>query len=192
MKTTKKTKMITLTISLAIIGSIIIGLFTKVTIEVTQEIKINKSSEEVWEVMGNQFTQVHLWSTNFKESKAGGNPKLAQLDYLHRVTLTERGKTVQEMDAYDAQNHSLSYHITEGLPKIAKLAKAVWSLDSISKEQTTANFLFIMETNGLIGTLLKPVFTKKITQSAAEIAEDLKHYVEHNTPHPRKVASQNK
>jgi hypothetical protein len=28
---------------------------------------INKSISEVWDVMGNQFADVHLWSSNFKD-----------------------------------------------------------------------------------------------------------------------------
>ena len=49
-------------------------------IHIKKELVINKDINAVWEVMGTQYAQVHLWSTNFKDSKAGGNPKLPGLD----------------------------------------------------------------------------------------------------------------
>ena len=36
---------------------------------------IEKSIVDVQEVIGNQFAEVHKWSSNFKESKPGGSRK---------------------------------------------------------------------------------------------------------------------
>ncbi|MDB4286151.1 SRPBCC family protein [bacterium] len=153
------------------------------------ELVINKNAEAVWDIMGNQYAQVHLWSSNFKASKPGGKPKLPGLDYLHRTTQTDRGETIQELDEFDPVNYSLAYHITKGAPKIAKEASGVWSLDVIEPEKTRVILEFSMEPNGLAGLILTPLIKMKLGKAAAEIAQELKFYIENKTPHPRKLKS---
>ena len=91
---------------------------------ITVKVEIEKTAEEVWEVMGNQFGYADRWSSNFITSKPGGEAKFKGLDYSHRDTTTERGNTIQVLTAFDPTNHSLSYEITQGAPEIAKSAKS--------------------------------------------------------------------
>jgi hypothetical protein len=160
-------------------------------IYIQQELEINKDVEAAWEVMGKQFAQIHLWSTNFKDSKPGGSSKFVGLDYSTRITITARGETVQELDAFDPTTHSLAYHISKGMPAIAKHASAVWSLQPIGTNKTKVILQFNMETKGFPGFLLTPMMRKGMGKSAIEIAEDLKYYLENGEPHPRKVKSGN-
>jgi hypothetical protein len=156
-------------------------------IHVQQELFINKDVKSVWEVMGNQYAEVHKWSTNFKDSKPGGKAKFPALSYSERITQTGRGETVQALDKFDADNHSLAYHITKGAPGIAKHASAVWSLKKNSDASTNVILEFKMEPKGVMGFLMRPLIKKGMRKSALEIAEDLKHYVEKGQPHPRKL-----
>ena len=158
-------------------------------IHVQKEITINKNVSDVWEVMGNQFAQVHLWSTNFKDSKPGGNSKFAGIDYSERITVTARGETIQELDSFDAATHALTYHITKGAPSIAKHASAAWSLKENKGNKTTAIIAFKLETKGFLGLLMTPLIKKGLGKATLEIAEELKYYVENGSPHPRKVKS---
>jgi len=158
-------------------------------IHVQREIVIYKNVDEVWEVMGNQFARVHLWSTNFKDSKPGGGSKFAGLDYSERITETARGETIQALDSFDAETHALAYHITKGAPSIAKHASAVWSLKKEDNHTTSAVIAFQLETKGVLGFLMTPLIKKGLSKAALEIAEELKYYLENGTPHPRKVKS---
>ena len=110
--------------------------------KVTTEITIEKNISKVWEVMGNQFAEVHKWSSNFQDSKPGGSPLFEGLNYSTRETITERGKTVQALEAFDPASFSLSYRITEGAPEIAKEAYATWRLEQLEDEKTNAIFDF--------------------------------------------------
>lgn len=177
---------------LAAIVAVIIGLYFIVDKKVSaqKELVINKNIDDVWEIMGTQFDQVHLWSTNFKESKAGGSAKFSSIPYSERITRTDRGETIQELDSFDPTTHTLTYHITKGAPGIAKYASAVWSLKSSGENETTVILAFKMETKGFFGFMMMPLIKKGMGKSALEIAEDLKHYAENGTPHPRKVKSQ--
>lgn len=176
---------------LAIILAIVLGLYFVMDkkIHLQKEMVIHKKVEEVWEVMGNQFAQVHLWSTNFKDSKPGGSSKFPGLNYSERITLTDRGETIQELDSFDSTTHTLAYHITKGAPSIAKQASAIWSLNSVDANTTVVVLEFNMVTKGFLGFLMTPLIKMGMGKSAIEIAEDLKYYVENGDPHPRKVKS---
>jgi hypothetical protein len=155
-----------------------------------EEVMIEKNIDEVWEVLGNQFTEANIWASNFKSSKPGGEPKLPGLDYLHRETMTENGENVQELDEFDSINYSLSYHISRGVPAIAKSALGKWSLAKTKDNQTRMDVHFILKTKGLLGLIMSPVISKKVERASAEIVEELKYYLEKGKPHPRKFAAQ--
>ena len=154
--------------------------------KVTNEAIIEKSIEDVWEVMGNQFGQVHLWSSNFLESRPGGESKFQGLDYSTRQTLTERGETIQELDEFNATNQSLSYHITKGAPEVVEKASAVWSLSSQETNTTKVTFEFSMEIKDLVNKEMASKIKAGLLHASTEMAEELKYYMENGVPHTRK------
>ncbi|MFT5337090.1 MAG: hypothetical protein ACI9YL_001092 [Luteibaculaceae bacterium] len=173
---------------LASIAALILCLYLVMDkkVQVQKDLVIQKSVDEVWEIMGNQFDQVHLWSTNFKDSKPGGFEKFPGISFSERITITDRGETIQALDSFDPANYSLAYHITKGAPGIAKHASSVWSLKKEGPNACTVFIAFNMETKGLLGFMMTPLIKKGIRNSAKEIAEDLKYYLEHGTPSPLK------
>jgi len=160
-------------------------------VKIKTETTINKSIGDVWEVMGKQFAQVHLWSSNFKDSKPGGKIEFTGLDYSYRDTITDRGQTIQKLDAFDSTNHKLSYHITKGLPAIASNAIGHWSLENLGNDKTKAVFEFEMQPKNLFLLVLTPIIKKKLRSASNIIGEDLKHYLEKEAPHPRKLEQLN-
>jgi hypothetical protein len=158
--------------------------------KVYREAIIEKPVKDVWEVMGNQFTQVHLWSSNFKDSKPGGTPNLPGLDYLYRDTITDRGQTIQQLDKFDSEDHVLTYHITKGIPKIAKKASGDWSLEAMGPNKTKVRIEFLMEPNNILAKILSPIIKLKLGKVAQEVADELKYYLENSQPHPRNLESQ--
>ena len=147
-------------------------------VSVKTTIEVEKNIADVWDIIGNQFGAVHLWSSNFLESKPGGESKFPGLDYSNRITVTERGETIQELDTFDATNHSLSYHITVGLPEVAKTATAEWSLKEIDQNKTLASFNFFMDTQDFVPTEMIPKIEMGLTQSAVGFGKELNAYVE--------------
>lgn len=157
----------------------------KITVETT----IEQNIEAVWDVMGNQFAEAHLWSANFKASQPGGEPKLEGVTYAHRATITDRGETIQELDAFEPQNYSLAYHITEGAPEVAEKASAVWYLKEAADDQTQAFFEFTLEPKSFVSEEMATKIKMGLLKSSQMLAEEMKYYVENGKPHPRKVAS---
>jgi hypothetical protein len=193
MKPFTKRKKIMITVALIIlIPLVILGILGSQKIHTERELIIDKNVNEVWDVMGLQFAQVHLWSSYFLDSKAGGIKQFEALAYSERITQTDRGETVQVLDSFDSENYQLAYHITKGMPGIAKAASGVWSLEATENNKTMVTIAFDMEIKNAIGYLLSPVIKLKIGKSAEEIAEELKYYVENGEAHARKLAQQNK
>lgn len=182
---TKTTKIMIATVLIIAIPLLILSIIGQKKIHVKRELIINKNSDEIWEVVGKKFGDVHLWSSNFKDSKPGGDKQFEGIDYSYRATLTDRGETIQLLDAFDAKNYSLAYHITKGMPGIAKSASGLWSLKPIKSNQTTVVIEFEMEVKNLLGYLLSPLVKLKIGKAAEEIAEELKYYMETGKAHPR-------
>ena len=151
---------------------------------ITVKTNINKSINEVWEVMGQQFGEAHIWSSNFKTSKPGGEAKFQGLGYSLRDTTTERGNTIQELTAFDAQNHSFTYIITKGAPEIAKEAGATWSLSKEGDNETLVILEFMLEPKMPLNAEMEGKITMGLTASVKQLADELKYYLEEGKPHP--------
>lgn len=182
-------KKIMLTTIIIIAALIAAHFFASRTLLFKEEVVIHKNIDDVWEVLGNQFTEPHIWATNFLTSKPDGSPKIKGLTYLHRATTTESGDNWQELDTFEPNNFSLSYHISKGIPPIAKKGIGTWKLTKINERETRLNVNFILETKGLPGLVMSPIVSKKVSQASKEIVEEFKFYVENGQPHPRKIAA---
>jgi hypothetical protein len=143
---------------------------------------INKNIQEVWEVMGTQYGYADKWSSNFKTSKPGGEAKFSGLEYSLRDTTTDRGNTIQELTAFDPENHTLTYVITAGAPEIAKMAGAEWSLVSESENLTRLSMDFILEPKMPLNSEMETKLKMGLTASVKELAEELKFYMETGKP----------
>lgn len=154
--------------------------------DIKVNVTINKPIAEVWEVMGNQFGHVHIWSSNFKTSKPYGDIKFKGLDYSLRNTTTDRGNTIQELTEFNPTNYSLSYEITKGAPEIARKAGATWSL-SHNGDKTIAQIDAFMETKVPLNDEMEKKIKMGLTASFNELAEELKYYLETGKPHPNKL-----
>lgn len=149
--------------------------------EIKVKATISKSIDEVWEVMGNQFGYAHVWSSNFKSSKPGGEPRFEGLDYSLRDTVTDRGNTVQELTAFDREQYTLSYVITKGAPEIAKLAASTWYLKETA-DGTVVYMDTIMEPKQPLPEEMETQIQKGLTIAFQLLADELKFYLENGVP----------
>jgi hypothetical protein len=174
---------------LILILMFISNFFISYTVDVNQELTINANINSTWQVMGTEFSEVDLWCANFIKSEAGGSKKFNGIDYSKRVTVTTKGENTQELDDFDPTNYVLKYHISEGKPGIAKEASAVWSLVDLGLNKTKVVLEFKLVTKGWIGLLMSGKVRSGINSTSAEIAEELKYYMENGTAHLRKIES---
>lgn len=160
--------------------------------KVSVELMIERPIQEVWEVMGNQFGHVAKWSSNFHSSEPGGEPKFGGIPFSQRNTFTDRGETIQVLEAFDAENFTFSYRITKGLPPVADMAKSTWYLKQVDAGKTIAAMDYYMDPKPTVpGEMLEKI-EKGLGMSALALVEELKFYLENGEPHPRKLESTQK
>ena len=158
--------------------------------KIIKEITINKSVNEVWEVLGNQFDKIDKWASIISHSEVSGDSKFPGVDYSIRSTKTTQGDTQQELTSFNAEQHTLSYKSISGTPPIIKEVNAHWSLADGGKNNTNLVLDFSAEMKGL-GHILVPIVKKKLGNLGDLILDDFKFYVENGKPHPRKLAAKN-
>ena len=181
----KKTMLVS---ALIIVAALVaVHLFASRTLTFSEQVTIDASIEDAWEVMGNQFASPHIWAANFLTSEPGGAPKLKGVDFRHRATTTANGDNWQELDTFDPSTHSLSYHISKGVPPIAKRGTGHWKLTELAEGKTQLQVDFVLETKGLLGLVMSAKVNKSVGQASGQLIEEFKYYLEHGTPHPRKL-----
>lgn len=181
----KKPMLVALAITVIVL--VVIHFTAKRELHFEDQVLIEKNIDDVWEVLGNQFTEPHVWAVNFKTSEAGGEPKLPGLTYLHRATTTENEVNWQELDTFEPENYRLTYHISKGIPPIASQGLGDWSLEKVTDNQTQMTVRFVLVTKGFLGLVMSPIVSKKVAAASSELAEEFKYYLENGKPHPRKV-----
>ena len=155
---------------------------------ITVQTSVAKPVAQVWEVMGTQFGHAHRWSSNFKTSKPGGPARFAGIDHSLRDTTTDRGNTIQELTHFDAEQHTLTYIITQGAPEIAKSAGATWSLQAQGQQSTQLTMEFVMEPKMPLPADMEAKVRMGLTAAVNTLAQELKYYLEEGTPHPNNAS----
>ena len=156
---------------------------------IKKKITINKSIEDVWEVLGNQFGEISIWSSLISESKVYGDSKLAGLNFSKRETNTSQGITVQEMTSFNPEQYTLSYKALSGTPSFIKSTNAKWFLSKLNEGSTQLNINIDIQTKGILGFILSPIVKIKLGKLGDDLVDDLKYFLENGNPHPRKVVA---
>jgi len=157
---------------------------------IQQEIIIDASIDEAWEVLGPQFNNAQVWASSINHSEA------LNTESLNGSTCTARGCSVEgigdvkeTLSYYSPKNHSLTYEVKEGMPKMVKYASNKWQLIDLGNGKTKLKMTIEMKTGGFMGWMMEGMMKKKMTKLSSEIAEEFKYYVENGSPHPRKLKS---
>lgn len=155
-----------------------------------QEVIIDASIAETWEILGPQFENAQVWASSIKHSEALNNESLNGSNCTIRgCSVAGMGEIKETLLSYSIPNHSLSYEVKEGMPKMVKYASNQWELTDLGNGKTSLKMKLEMKTGGFMGWMMRGMMKKKMTKLSAEIAEEFKFYVENGTPHPRTVKS---
>jgi hypothetical protein len=150
------------------------------------EVIIEKNANDIWQVMGIQFDEIHVWASFFKDSKPAGENKFDGINFSARDTVVEGGTNTHSLDLFDSEKFTLSYTVTAGAPPFANKVGAAWALEIINDHKSKASITINLELKD--GIPEEKVSEVKIWlhSSSNDMLEDLKHYVETGRLHPRK------
>ncbi len=154
--------------------------------EIKKEIIINRPVEDVWEVLGNQFTTAFTWARGLTHSEGFGKPKFEGATCSNRTCEVSGFGTIQEdLKMFDARNHVLSYEVVKGFPGFITSAINTWSLQKTGN-QTRVRMHLKMQVKGFKGAIMGPMMKIQLNKTVSGVIEDLKIYVETGNPSPSK------
>ncbi len=154
---------------------------------IEREITINSSIKKAWQVLGPEFANAYKWGSAINHSEGSGTGINGATCSHRGCDVSGMGKIKEEIIKYSEDNHLLSYQINEGMPSMVKYATNTWQLTEIAPKKTILKMKMELTVGGLIGLIMKPMMKMKMGKMATNTADDFKHYVETDKPHPRKI-----
>lgn len=159
--------------------------------EVQKEIIVNKSVQEVWEVLGNQYAQAYKWARGLYHSEGEGAPLIPGATCNNRSCDTSFGQIREEVRVFEP-NQQLSYEVIEGFPGFVKKGVNNWYIKEVSPGKTKVQMHFVGDTQGLMGMVMGPMMKMQLSKGLGEVLGDFKYYVEQGRPSPEKIKDNQK
>jgi len=159
-------------------------------------IVINASANKVWYVLAHDFANIGQWASAIPASKANPNltaPEGAEVGGRVCSTSVPGFRDIGEsFTSYDEQSMHFAYQATEGRPWFLKHAENHWSVRSLGPDTSQVETRAETDVSFFPGFLLAPLFKFQMGRIGTQSLEELKYYIEHDQPHPRKLKVQQK
>jgi len=155
-------------------------------VKIDTEITISKPVHAVWEVVGNEFGNAQAWASALTHTEGSGRKLTEQVCENRICDIQGMGRIREKLLDFDPQRHTLKYEVLEGFPFFVERGVNRWTLTAqggSTRVQSTAE----ITTKGLVGRLMAPMMKMQMARLMRQSLEELKHYVETGTPHPRKA-----
>jgi Polyketide cyclase / dehydrase and lipid transport len=152
-------------------------------------VTIEAPADEVWEVVAHQFHRVGDWATAIPTSTAiTGVTARVDAPVIGRVCTTgvQMVPEVEErIVAYDEANRTLSYE-GHGMPEFIKTARNRWHVQPLDDRRSRVSLVATLEHRGILGQFVYVFLRLQLTRVGPQFLSDLKYYIEHGAPSPRK------
>ena len=162
----------------------------------SNQITINAPATKVWRVLAHEFASIGQWVSAIPHSQAVTDipaPDGAQVAGRVCATALPGFDAVREQFTYyDEQAMRFAYQATDGRPFFIKRAENHLAVRSLGPETSMVESRAELDVSLFPGVFLAPLLKLLIGRVAAQFSEELKYYVEHDQPHPRKLKAQSK
>jgi hypothetical protein len=152
---------------------------------------INAPATEVWHVIAHQFDAIGQWASSIPVSYAvpeAPAPLGAEVGARVCATGVRGFKDVRErFTSYDEQAMRFAYEATAGLPWLVRHAENHWHVHPLSQSRCEVEAQAVVDLRAIPGLFLAPLLKLQMNRLGRQVLEELKYYVEHGQPHPRKV-----
>ena len=158
--------------------------------KIRTEFKVSAPAERAWEVIAEKFGDAAEWAATLESTSLKGSLGVGAIRTCHTkgvgpfppATIEER------LIDFDPKQQRYTYVVESGLPPIFKSAQNSWSVESISETSCIVHTHVIAK----LSLWLRPLewlFPLLLKRDLKKTFEELRHYIEHGKPHPRKVKS---
>jgi hypothetical protein len=159
-------------------------------------VTINASAKEVWHILAHDFGNIGQWASAIPTSKVVADlpiPEGAEVGGRICSTAVPGFSDVHESSMYyEEQSMRMGYQATKGRPWFLKHAENHWAVRSLGQHTSLVETRAETDVSLFPGFFLAPLFKFQIGRIGAQSLEELKYYVEHDQPHPRKLKAQQK
>lgn len=158
--------------------------------ELTRSVVIDAPPDAVWQVVAGRFDRIGEWATAIPASAACPVPRpVAGAPVPGRVCRTGVAlvpEVTETIVAFDDAARTLTYEATAGMPAFVTLARNRWQVTAEAGRRTRVSFAAELRVRGPLGCLARWWLLAQVGRTGRHLLDDLKHYVEHGTPSPRK------
>ena len=157
-------------------------------IQINGQVTINASTHKVWRVVAHEFDQIGQWATAIAASEAIiEGQALAGATCSGRICSAPGYGDVQEtFTYYDEDAMRFGYIAAHGLPSFVHKAENNWAVQAVDTNTSVVNIRGEIDLNLIPGLFLAPLFKFQMNRLGQQTIEELKYYLEHDQPHPRK------
>jgi Polyketide cyclase / dehydrase and lipid transport len=159
-------------------------------VALTQTVLIDAPIEAVWRVVAGRFDRIGDWATAVPASTASPVPRPVTdapiPGRVCRTGLAMVAEVTETIVAFDGAARSLTYEATAGMPSFVTLARNRWQVTPEGDRRTRVTLVAELGVRGPAGRLLRWLLLTRVGRTGRYLLDDLKHYVEHGVPSPRK------
>jgi len=163
--------------------------------QIKDQIIVNAPASKSWRILAHEFDNIDRWSSGIAESKP-----LIELSIPDganvggRVCLSDGigGDVEEAFTYYDEHEMRFGYKGLGELPLFMKSAENNWAVHAIDSNTSKVEFRAEVEIATLPALFMMPLMPILKKVLGTRTLEELKHYIENDTPHPRKLKSQQK
>jgi hypothetical protein len=158
--------------------------------QISKQAIVNASADEVWSVVAREFDRIDAWASDVPASHAAANAAApAGCPVAGRTCQTTMGRfpeVEERIVFYDEQSRILTYEPVRGMPGFLARARTTWRAVAIDDRRSKVSFTATVTTRGLAGPLVALAMRVLIHRAGVRGLDDLRHFVEHGKPSPRK------
>jgi len=156
----------------------------------TSDTVIDAPADAVWHVIAHQFDRIGDWATAIPASTAHpparsvvGAPVAGRVCHTGIRLVPTVTETIV---GYDEAARTLTYEATDGMPAFVTRARNQWQVTAIADARARVAFHAQLDVRGPLGALARWWLLAQAARTGRHLLDDLKHYIEHGTPSPRK------
>ena len=149
--------------------------------QVQDEIIINVSATELWELVGPGFIDVYQWASTVDHAEGEGTARFAGAVCNKRhcdVNVQGFSKISEELTQYNQENMRLTYAVVDGMPKFITEAANTWTVVAVNEHQSKLLMNAHFEVRGLMGTLMRGMMKSKMKKTLRNVLTDAKIFAE--------------
>lgn len=152
------------------------------------QITINAPVQGVWQVLAEDFAAIGKWSSgvDYSEGSGEGINGSKHTERACKISAMGFSDTKERILQYD-KNRTLRYSLYHGLPGFVISAENTWTLEELDSHTTRVIGQTKMYVKGVMGFVFRGMMRNNLNRVLAEMAEEVKYYIEYGKPHPQKI-----